>query len=59
MSRNPSVLITGTSGEIGHGLIGRLPPAVTHVTFDPSPRFHRRYPVDVIRACLDLTASDV
>ena len=24
MSRNPSVLITGASGEIGHGLIARL-----------------------------------
>ena len=24
MSRNPSVLITGASGEIGHGLIERL-----------------------------------
>jgi hypothetical protein len=37
----------------------RVPPAVTHVTFDPSTHFHRRYPVDVIRDCLDLTASDV
>ena len=37
----------------------RQPPAVTHVTFDPSKRFHRRYPVDVIRDCLDLAVSDV
>ena len=36
----------------------RLPPAVTHVTFDPSKRFHRRYPVDVIRDCLNLAVSD-
>ena len=33
-------------------------PAVTHVTFDPSKRFHRRYPVDVIRDCLNLAVSD-
>lgn len=26
-----------------------LPRHVTHVTFDPSPRFHRRYPVGVLR----------
>jgi hypothetical protein len=37
----------------------RLPPDVTHVTFDPSDGFHRRYPVDVIRDCLDLSVSDV
>ena len=24
MSRNPSILITGSSGEIGHGLVSRL-----------------------------------
>jgi hypothetical protein len=37
----------------------RQPAAVTHVTFDPSRRFHRRYPVDVIRDCLDFAVSDV
>ncbi len=37
----------------------RQPPAVTHVTFDPAKGFHRRYPVDVIRDCLDLAVSDV
>ena len=26
-----------------------LPGHVSHVTFDPSPRFHRRYPVGVLR----------
>lgn len=26
-----------------------MPAGVTHVTFDPSPRFHRRYPVGVLR----------
>lgn len=29
-------------------LLRRLPPAVTHVTFDPEPRRHRRFPVGVI-----------
>jgi hypothetical protein len=33
-------------------------PTVTHVTFDPSKRFHHRYPVDVIRDCLDFAISD-
>jgi hypothetical protein len=36
----------------------KLPPAVTHVTFDPAKRFHRRYPVGVIRDCLDPAVSD-
>ena len=36
----------------------KQPHAVTHVTFDPSKRFHRRYPVDVIRDCLDFAVSD-
>lgn len=26
-----------------------VPAGLTHVTFDPSPRFHRRYPVRVLR----------
>lgn len=33
-------------------LLRRLPPAVTHVTFDPEPRHHRRFPVGVIADCL-------
>jgi threonine 3-dehydrogenase len=40
MSRNPSVLITGASGEIGHGLIARLSaadPARPVVTLDLNP----------------------
>jgi threonine 3-dehydrogenase len=40
VSRNPSVLITGASGEIGHGLIARLAeadPARTIVTLDLNP----------------------
>lgn len=35
-------------------LLRRLPPSITHVTFDPNPRFHRRYPLDAIRDSLDL-----
>lgn len=38
--------------ELLAALLGRLPAAVTHVTFDPTPRVHRRYPRDVIRASL-------
>ena len=40
MSRNPSVLITGASGEIGHGLIARLAaaePGRPVVTLDLNP----------------------
>lgn len=40
MSRNPSVLITGASGEIGHGLIRRLAqaaPARPVITLDLNP----------------------
>lgn len=29
--------------------LDRLPETITHVTFDPSRRFHRRYPVAAIR----------
>jgi hypothetical protein len=38
--------------ELLSALLGRLPPSITHVTFDPNPRFHRRYPLDAIRASL-------
>lgn len=33
-------------------LLARLPPSITHVTFDPNPRTHRRYPIAAIRASL-------
>ena len=39
-------------------LLRKLPRGVTHVTFDPARRFHRRYPVGVIRDCLDFAVSD-
>jgi len=32
--------------------VGRLPASITHVTFDPDPRFHRRFPKDVILGAL-------
>jgi hypothetical protein len=38
--------------ELLAALLARLPAAVTHVTFDPNPRFHRRYPLDAIRDSL-------
>lgn len=38
-------------------LLRRLPPSITHVTFDPRPGFHRRYPVEVIRASLAAPAA--
>lgn len=36
----------------------RLPRKITHVTFDPNPRFHRRYPVSAIRKSIASAASD-
>ena len=39
-------------------LLRAMPKSVTHVTFDPSPTFHRRYPVGVIRARLARAARD-
>lgn len=33
-------------------LLRRLPPSITHVTFDPRPGFHRRYPIGAIRDSL-------
>jgi hypothetical protein len=38
-------------------LLGRLPPSVTHVTFDPTARIHRRYPLGVIRGSLAAPAK--
>ena len=37
--------------------VGKLPPDVTHVTFDPEPGFHRRVPKDVIRDSLPRIAG--
>jgi hypothetical protein len=39
-------------------LLRKMPEAVTHVTFDPAQRFHRRYPVEVIRAGLARAGRD-
>jgi hypothetical protein len=37
-------------------LVAGLPATVTHVTFDPARKFHRRYPVTVLRKSLAKTA---
>jgi hypothetical protein len=37
--------------------LGRLPAGFTHVTFDPQPRFHRRFPVGVLREHLPKVAA--
>lgn len=37
--------------------LGNLSAGVTHVTFDPQPRFHRRFPVAVIRDHLPQAAA--
>ena len=37
--------------------VGKLPDHVTHVTFDPEPGFHRRFPRDVIRDALPHATS--
>jgi hypothetical protein len=37
--------------------IGKLPSPITHVTFDPEPSFHRRFPKDVIRDALPQVAG--
>ena len=56
LAKHLPVILSG-AGSLAR-FLRQLPPAVTHVTFDPSRRFHRRYPVDVIRDCLDLAVSD-
>jgi hypothetical protein len=33
-------------------LVQGLPRTITHVTFDPAPTFHRRYPMSVLRTTL-------
>ncbi len=37
--------------------LARLPSRITHVTFDPLPRVHRRYPREVIRASVSRAVS--
>jgi hypothetical protein len=37
--------------------VAKLPDHVTHVTFDPEPGFHRRFPKDVIRDALPRVAG--
>lgn len=37
-------------------LVAGLPAGVTHVTFDPARKFHRRYPVSVLRKSLTKAA---
>lgn len=38
-------------------LVAGLPSTVTHVTFDPARKFHRRYPVTVLRKSLAAKAA--
>ena len=35
-------------------IVAWLPSEITHVAFDPTPGFHRRYPVAAVRASLAL-----
>ncbi|MDB5313865.1 MAG: hypothetical protein JWO38_8067 [Gemmataceae bacterium] len=51
-SRSREFTATLGSPDLLTKLLHRLPPSITHVTFDPDPRFHRRYPIDVIRDSL-------
>jgi hypothetical protein len=37
--------------------VAKLPAHVAHVTFDPEPGFHRRFPKDVIRDALPQAAG--
>ncbi len=46
----------GTPAALGR-FLGNLPKGVTHVTFDPQQRFHRRFPVAVLKANLPQTAA--
>ena len=52
LGRHPAGLFTpvrlGTPAALGR-FLGNLPKGVTHVTFDPQPRFHRRFPVGVLK----------
>jgi hypothetical protein len=50
--RFPAGLFTtvrlGTAAALGR-FLGNLAAGVTHVTFDPQPKFHRRFPVAVLK----------
>ena len=50
--RHPVGLYTpvrlGTAAALGR-FLNNVAAGVTHVTFDPQPRFHRRFPVGVLR----------
>jgi hypothetical protein len=41
---------------LGH-LLDRLPPSISHITFDPGPRARRRYPLADIRSELGRDAQ--
>lgn len=47
----------GTAAALAR-FLSNLPAEVTHVTFDPQPRFHRRFPVGVLRDHLPQTVSN-
>ena len=49
-------MILNPPGCLGR-FVNELPAAFTHVTFDPNPRFHRRYPLDVLRERLAAVAN--
>ena len=58
--RHPAGLYTpvrlGTAAALWR-FLDRLPAGVSHVTFDPQPRFHRRFPLTVLRAHLPQAAA--
>lgn len=51
-STGRTVPVVLASGEELSSLVAGLPAAVTHVTFDPARKFHRRYPLSVLRTSL-------
>lgn len=54
---DPHYLITLPGPRDLARFVGKLPAHVTHVTFDPEPGFHRRFPRDVIRDALPQAAG--
>ncbi len=40
-------------------VLDRLPRKITHVTFDPAARVHRRYPLHAVRESLARAATEV
>ncbi|MFO0851295.1 MAG: hypothetical protein U0871_22475 [Gemmataceae bacterium] len=38
----------GTAARLAR-VLDRLPKEVTHITFDPQPKFHRRFPLTALR----------